>query len=92
MPSVNVPFGLLALSAAALAQTTIVDVLVPSWDPENMVASVKGVEKSITTFVFECKEGEDELDCGLPYGGTIFQGESTWAQSTSFSNESEQME
>lgn len=89
MPSINVPFGLLAFGAAALAQTTVVDVLLPGWDPENLVASVKGVEKSITTFVFECKDGVDSLECGLPNGGTIMQGESTFTQSTSYSAESE---
>lgn len=92
MPSINRSFGLLALSVAALAQTTVVDVIIPGWDAESFYASVKGVEKSVTTYVFECRDDTDPLECGLPYGGTIIQGESTWSQSTSFSAESESQE
>lgn len=89
MPRFNVPFGLMALSAAAVAQqTTVVDIFLPAYDPQQLVASIKAVEKSVTTFVIKCEPDADSLECGLGAGYTIIQGPSTLSQSTSYSAES----
>jgi hypothetical protein len=80
---------LLALSGAAIAQTTTADILLPGYDPGNIGASVVDVKSSLTTFSLACLDKKD--DCGILYDGLITQGESYWGLSSSFVDESQSM-
>lgn len=78
---------LLALSGAAIAQTTTADIFLPGYEPGNIGASVIDVESSLTTFSLACLDKKD--DCGILYDGLITQGASYWGLASSFVDESE---
>jgi len=80
--------ALLALSGAAFAQTTTVDIYLPGFDPGNIGASVVDVKSSLTTFALACLDKKSE-DCGILYDDFITQGESYWGLTSSFVGESE---
>ncbi|KFH47710.1 hypothetical protein ACRE_012940 [Hapsidospora chrysogenum ATCC 11550] len=77
---------LLALSGAAIAQTTTADIILPGFDPGNIGASVVDVKSSLTTFSLACLDKTEE--CGILYDGLITQGESYWALASSVVDES----
>lgn len=73
-----------ALPALA-AETTVVDALIfPQWDTRNLTASVKAVEKSVTTWVYGCKA--PATFCGFPEGATVVHGPSTFVQNVSYTD------
>ena len=81
--------ALLALSGAAIAQKTITaSLLMPGWDDGNLAASIVGADSTMTTYAVNCID-DDPVECGLPYGGTIAQGESSWTMMASYENESD---
>ena len=61
---------LLALAAAAAAQTTTIDVWSPMLEGD-LVATVIGVEDATTTLGINCPEGAESDECGLP-GTDVF--------------------
>ena len=70
-----------ALAAPALAQTTssVVDILLPGFDEQTILASVVGVDAPTKTTLFlACPTDEDETECGLGSGLTIIEGPSVF--------------
>lgn len=78
--------ALLALASGALAQSTVVSLLLPfGGDEQQIDASVIAVDSTATTYLFGCPKGEDSDKCGYPTSLTVTQGPSTWAYSATLS-------
>ncbi|KAL6898308.1 hypothetical protein GGI43DRAFT_385188 [Trichoderma evansii] len=77
--------ALLALASVAVAQSTVVNLLLPYADEQTIVASVIGVDSTATTYLFGCPKGEDSNSCGYPTSQTVTQGPSTWIYTATIS-------
>ena len=67
-----------ALAVPCLAQSTsVVDLVLPLFGPQTILASVVRVMPSATVYDLACPEGEDETECGLATGVRVTEGPST---------------
>lgn len=70
----------LAGAAAAAASTTTVSVFLPTFDEQDLEASVIAADSEKTTYLINCPAGTDSNDCGVATGGqTVVYGPKTFA-------------
>lgn len=67
--------------------TTSIALLLPGFDPQALEASILSANKDITTFVLQCAEGTDDVDCGLVDPFTMAQGPKTLSMHMDYSDE-----
>jgi len=73
-------------SVAMAKSTTVIDLMLPAVDPQELVGSIVSASPSITTYAVQCADGVDAVDCGLPHANTVAQGPSTWSMHYSHSD------
>lgn len=69
---------LIALASGAIAQSTVVSLLLPLPRLQNIKASAIAADSTATTYLFGCPAGEDSNDCLFAASRTVTQGPSTW--------------
>jgi hypothetical protein len=64
----------------AAQSSTVVNLMLPAVDPQDLVASVIDASPEVTTYAVECAdEKKAGADCGLLHAQTVAQGPSTWS-------------
>jgi hypothetical protein len=82
-----VVFAAISGTLVAAQSSTVVPLMLPAVDPQNLVASVVDASPAITTFAVECAdETKDGPECGLLHARTVAQGPSTWSMHYSYSD------
>ncbi|KAL4913841.1 hypothetical protein BDW62DRAFT_157338 [Aspergillus aurantiobrunneus] len=71
--------GSLALlgSLSLAAANDIVSLILPFADEQDLVGEVIGTDGPTTTYVLNCPDGTDAVDCGMPFGGMTIAAETT---------------
>lgn len=72
-------FALLALAGGALAQSKVVSLFLPDFDPQKLVGSVVNANSDSTVYAIACPSTATTDECGIPGSQTIMQGSSTWS-------------
>lgn len=79
---------LLAAGLVAAQTSTVVDVLLPMLDVQEVEGSVVSAGPTATTYLITCPTDTLPEDCGIPPGGfEVFSGSSTWGYSYTAADE-----
>ena len=66
-----------AFAGSSVAQSSVVSLFLPFFDPQPLVASIISVDASATAFHIACPDGTDSAECGVGPGFSIKGGPST---------------
>jgi len=67
-------FALMAIANFSYAQTSVVTIPLPGYDPQPLVASIIGSDATATTYLIQCTPGTDDDECGIPMPVTVTEG------------------